>query len=265
MKKLIIANWKMTPDSAKEAAELFNATEKAAKKARNAKVVICPPFVYLGLFSKNLKPKSYKLKPDLGAQDVFWENNGSYTGGISAKMLKNSGVKYVIIGHSERRRLGETDEMINKKIKAALKNKLNVVFCVGERERDEEGRYFYFVKDEITKGLEKIPSKFFKNLIVAYEPVWAISSGEKKGKARFHPDTPEDAYQMATYIKRLLVSMSGKVGRNVPILYGGSVDVKNAKDFLTKGNTDGLLVGRTSWNAKKFSELLKGIDKIILK
>ncbi len=251
----------MNPSTTREAVELFSATEKAARKARNAKIVVCPPFVYLGLFSKNLKPRSYKLKPDLGAQDVFWENppagGGFYTGGISAKMLKNSGVKYVIIGHSERRRLGETDEMINKKIKAALRNKLNVIFCVGETERDEEGRYLYFIKEEITRGLEKIPSKFFKNLIVAYEPVWAISSAKKSGK--FHPDTPEDAYQMATYIKRLLVSACGKIGRNIPILYGGSVDPKNAGDFLNRGNADGLLVGRTSWNAKKFGELLKNI------
>lgn len=251
MKKLIVANWKMNPATPKEALELFSATLRAARKIRNAKVVVCPPFVYLESFSK-IKNAS------MGAQDVFWEDGGSYTGGISAKILKSLGMKYVIVGHSERRKLGETDEMINKKIKSALKNKIKVIFCVGELERDEEGRYLTFVKEEMTKGLKKIPSKFFKNLIIAYEPVWAVSSF-KAGKAHFHPDTPEDTYQMATYIKRLLVSICGKIGRNIPILYGGSVDGKNARDFLIKGNIDGLLVGRTSWNAKKFGELLHNI------
>ena len=253
MKKLIVANWKMMPNSAKEAAELFSSTEKAAKKIYDSKIVVCPPFVYLGLFSKN-------SKIGLGSQDVFWENNGSYTGEVSAKMLKNLGVEYVIIGHSEKRRLGETDEIINKKIKQALKNKLKVIFCVGELERDEGGEYLQFVKDEIIKGLDKIPTKLFKNLIITYEPVWAISLSDKSDKALFNADTPENAQEMAIYAKRVLVSIFGRITRNIPVLYGGSVDAKNAASFLDKEGIGGLLVGRTSWNAKTFGELLKNIS-----
>jgi triosephosphate isomerase len=254
MKKLIVANWKMNPNNPREARELFNATARTAKKIRNAKVVVCPPFVYFGLFAE-------KSQISLGAQDIFWEESGSYTGEISAKMLKNLNTEYVIIGHSERRRLGETDEMINKKIKQALQNNLKVIFCAGEKERDEAGNYLQFVKDEIAKGLDKIPVKFLKNIVLTYEPVWAISSASKSGKARFNADTPENAQEMAIYSKRLLVSLFGKAARRVPVLYGGSVDEKNAVSFLKKGGgIDGLLVGRASWSAKTFGELLKNIS-----
>jgi len=252
MKKLIVANWKMNPSTPEEARELFNGVSKIAKKIRKAKIVICPPFIYLSLFPKN-------PKISLGSQDVFWEDSGSYTGEVSARMLKNLGVEYVIIGHSEKRRLGETDEIINKKIKQALKNKLKVIFCVGELERDEGGEYLQFVKDEIIKGLDKIPAKLFKNLIIAYEPVWAISTNGKSGKARFNTDTPENAQEMAIYAKRVLVSIFGRIARNIPVLYGGSVDAKNAASFLNKEGIDGLLVGRASWNVKTFGELLKNI------
>jgi len=257
MKKLIVANWKMNPQTLKEARELFNGVSKYAKKIRNSKIVVCPPFVYLGFFSKN-------QILFLGAQDVFWENppagGGSYTGEISAKMLKNLGVKYVIVGHSECRQLGETDEIINKKIKQALKNKIKVIFCVGELKRDEGGEYLQFVKDEIIKGLDRIPAKLFKNLVITYEPVWAISSSAKSDKAQFNADTPENAREMAIYAKRVLVSVFGRIARNVPVLYGGSVDAKNAASFLNKEGIGGLLVGRTSWNAKTFGELLKNIS-----
>ncbi len=253
MKKLIIANWKMTPDTADKAKALFVATAKAARKIRNAKVIACPPFIWISFFRPT-------FNVGLGAQDVFWEESGSYTGEVSVKMLKSAGVQYVIIGHSERRRLGETDEIVNKKIKRAVAGNLKVIFCVGEFERDEAGNYFQFLKDEIKKGLKDIPSRFLKNLIVVYEPVWAISRANRSGKARFNADNPEDAFQMATYIKRVFVSIFGKQGRRVPVLYGGSVDPGNAGDFLEKGNVDGLLVGRASWNGKVFSELLRNIN-----
>ncbi len=253
MKKLIVANWKMNPQTLKKARELFNDISKYAKKIRNEKIVVCPPFIYLTLFPKN-------PKISLGSQDVFWEDGDSYTGEVSAKMLKNLGVEYVIIGHSERRQIGETDEIINKKIKQALKNNIKVIFCVGELERDEGGEYLQFVKDEIIKGLDKIPAKLFKNIIITYEPVWAISSSAKSDKARFNADTPENAQEMAIYAKRVLVSIFGRIARNIPVLYGGSIDGKNAASFLNKEGIDGLLVGRTSWNAKTFRELLKNIS-----
>lgn len=255
MKKLIIANWKMNPQTANEAAKLSAGVDNFARK-NGKKIVICPPLVYLEALSR-------KIKSDLGAQDVSSESvsaGTSRTGEVSAKMLKNLGVKYVIAGHSERRKLGETNETINKKIKEALKNNLRVIFCVGEQSRMEGEDYLRFIREELGAGLNKIPSKFLKNIIIAYEPIWAISSaGRARGGAKYHPDTPEDAYQMSVYIRRVLVSLFGKSAINIPVLYGGSVDEKNAREFLEKGSADGLLVGRASWSAKSFNALLKNI------
>lgn len=257
MKKLIIANWKMTPQSLAEAEAFFYELQKVSQKLKNMEIVICPPFIYLG----NLHEMPHVK---LGSQDVFWENppsgKVSFTGEVSVSMLKNSGAKYVIIGHSERRSpppggLGETDEMINKKIKTALKKNLKVLFCVGERERDENGEYLKFVKGQIVAGLDKLSRKDLKNLIMVYEPVWAISSS-KNARA----DTPAELFEMSVYIRRILFFKFGKkIAHSTPILYGGSVDALNAKSFLEKGSVQGLLVGRASQKIKTFIELLKNI------
>jgi len=256
MKNLVVANLKMNPPTLLEAEKLFDNICKISPKIKNTDIVVCPPFIYLDAFSRKLKAKSYTLNPKLGAQDVFWENKGSYTGEVSALMLKSMGSKYVIIGHSERRReLGETDEMINRKIKTALKNNLKVIFCVGEKHRDEKGDYLKFVKRELLNGLEKVARKDFKNLIIAYEPIWAISS-QKNAQA----DVPENLFQMGVYIRRALFFKFGrKIAREIPILYGGSVNAKNARDFLEKGKVQGLLVGRVSWKVDSFTKLLESI------
>jgi triosephosphate isomerase len=242
-KKIIIANWKMNPVSSKEAIKIFNETKKTAGKLSNIKTIICPPFVYLPL-----------LKAD-GAQNVFYEDRGSFTGEISAEMLKDFGVRYVIIGHSERRNPpigeGETDEIINKKIKASLKAGLNVIFCVGEKERDSEGRYLGFLKSQIDEGLKNVSKNYFNRLILAYEPIWAIGTG---GEA----DNPEGTARVAIFIRRALLPLLGNEnGKKIPVLYGGSVTAKNADDFLKNGGVDGLLVGRASLDPKIFNEILK--------
>ena len=233
MKKIIIANWKMNPGSLEEAKKIFNKIKIAAGKLKKVETVICPPFVYLPSLRAT------------GAQNIFYEEKGAYTGEISVKMLKDLGVKYVIIGHSERREMGETDEIINKKIKAGLEAGLKVVFCVGEKKRDGENEYLNFVKNQINKGLKNIPKKFFKNLIIAYEPVWAISS-QKRARA----DNPESALKMAVFIKRTLLSP-------IPILYGGSVNPENAGGFLFKSGMNGLLVGGQSLIPENFIKILK--------
>lgn len=248
MKKIIVANWKMNPTAVKEAEKISRDIVKYSPKLKNAEIVICPPFIYLDRLSKqNIK---------LGGQDVFWEGRGAFTGEISPAMLKDIGAKYVIIGHSERRqKLDETGEMINKKIKAALKSGLKVIFCVGEKERDEAGEYLKFIKNEIQEGLAGVSKKDSKNLIIAYEPIWAISSN--KGS---RPDTPEEFLQTAIYIRRILFFKFGsKTAHNTPILYGGSVDASNAGDFVNIGNAQGLLVGRASLNAQTFADILKNI------
>ncbi len=252
MKKIIIANWKMNPSTLKEARLIFGGTKQAAAKLKNVETVICPPFLYL----HELMPKGGKLR--MGAQDVFWDDKKtSYTGEISAKMLKDAGAKYVIIGHSERREhLGETNETVNKKIKNALKSGLKVVFCVGEKERNSECDYLRFVREEIETGLKGVPRKLVKNLIVAYEPVWAI------GKSGKNAADPEDVSRMVIYVRRTLMPVTGKDwAKKIPILYGGSTDAKNAEGFLRRAGVRGLLVGHQSLIPKSFGEILKIAEK----
>lgn len=255
MKKIIIANWKMNPQTLKEAKNIFKEIKKTAKKLKKVETIICPPFVYLS----NLQLTTNNLR--LGAQDLFWENppagGGAFTGEISAEMMRHLGVKYVIIGHSERREhLGETNEMINKKIKTTLKSGLKVIFCVGEKERDFEGKYFNFIKNELDEGLKGVSRKFFKNLLIAYEPVWAISSS-KNAQA----DSPESAFRMAVFIRRMLLPIIGSdLARKIPILYGGSVGPENISGFLQ--DMQGALVGGKSLNPKDFGEILKIANSI---
>ncbi len=240
-KKLVIFNLKMN-------APVLADWRKIGKS--KADVVVCPPFVYLTAF-KTKTLKNFKL----GAQDCFWEGRGAYTGEISPEMLKNLGAEYVIIGHSERRKyLGETDEMINKKIIAALKTGLKVVFCVGEnsviRKRDIKA-VKNFIKGQLKKDLEEI-SKLrtqSSNLIIAYEPVWAIGTGKAC--------KPEDALEMVKFIKQILKTQNSKL--KTRILYGGSVDGENVADFIKYKDIDGVLVGGVSLKPK---EVLKIIKKV---
>ncbi len=244
MKKLIVANWKMNPETPREARELFGATKKAATKSK-ARVVVCPPAVFLPL----LKSASNVA---LGAQDAYPAASGAYTGFVSASMVAYSGAQYVIIGHSERRAAGEGDDLINQKIKWSLKSNLKIILCVGERERDHDGKYLNIIKEQLEKDLVGLSRDNFTNLIIAYEPVWAIGAAAKAS------DTPEGFREQAIFIRKVLSMLVGaKVALGVPVLYGGSVDTTNAKSFLTDGHADGLLVGRASLRADIFVEILK--------
>jgi triosephosphate isomerase len=245
MKRIIVANWKMNPQSAKEAHGIITGLVPALKNLKNTQAVICPSFVHL-----NLKSKIVNHKFSLGAQDVFWEEEGAYTGGVSSKMLKGLGVTHVIIGHSERRaHFEETNEMVNKKVLKALAAGLKVILCVGEKERtDNEPPQI--VKDELLLDLRGVATQKAKNLIIAYEPIWAIGSG--------HADTPEDLFGMVIYIRRTLLDIFGRnLAEKIPVLYGGSVDDGNTADFLKVRGIHGLLVGRASLDVKKFGNILK--------
>lgn len=246
-KKIIIANWKMNPASLKEAKAIFNSAKKTASRLANVEAVICPPLIYLSELGHSMS----KLK--LGAQDVSrFDFEGAHTGEISAKMLKNSGVKYVIVGHSERRKLGETNEIINKKIGVSLSLGLKVIFCVGEETKDEEGKFREFVEQQINEGLKGLSQNLMKGLIIAYEPVWAIS-GSAKSKA----DDSESAFRMAVFIRKILMDIVGnELARKIPVLYGGSVSSGNAKQFLKDGQMDGLLVGNKSLDKEDFKKIL---------
>lgn len=244
--KLIIGNWKMNPENMKVAKQIFQKIKTKAGKFKKAKCVICPPFIYLDAFAKAHGTCA------IGAQDAFWEESGARTGEISASMISKLNVPYVILGHSERRELGDTNEIVNKKVIEALRQRLMVIVCVGEKTRDEEGSYLQFLQAEIEESLAKIPARYFKNIIVAYEPIWAI--GEKAKKS----STPEDFLEKAIFIRKVLTQLTDKkIAMKIPILYGGSVNDANAAGFLQEGRADGLLIGRASRDPQIFGEILK--------
>ena len=228
MKKLIIANWKMNPDNQKGAKLLFDLIRKGIKNVcpelnRRVEVVICPPFVYLEKLNFQLETKSLKL----GGQNCFWEEAGAYTGEISPKMLKDLGVEYVIIGHSERRKyLKETNEIISKKIKAILKAGLKPILCI----------------DKPSQAERPLSSLSDNNVILAYEPVFAIGTGK--------PCSIEKA-------KKIREKISADF-----VLYGGSVNSQNVNDYIEKAGFQGLLVGSASLNPKEFIKIVKNVALI---
>ena len=236
MKILVVANWKMNPSTLAEAKLLFNSVKKGLKNVKNVEVVICPPFVYLPILKTN------------GAQDCFWQEKGPFTGEVSPAMLRDLRVKYVIIGHSERRALGETDQMINKKIKAAISAKLKPILCIGETEEErKKGKTNKVLKIQLEKNFKSILNLKSKilNLIVAYEPVWAIGTGRACG-------IPE-AKEANLFIRKTI--------KNLPLLYGGSVNSKNAANYIKEAGFQGLLVGGASLNANEFIEIVKNVSK----
>jgi len=233
MKLLIVANWKCNPTTLAEAKRLFNSVKKELKNIKNVEIVICPPFVYLPVLGASASAKGYGGLAS-GSQDCFWEQSGAYTGEISPRMLKDLGCQYVITGHSERRKYqNETDLIINRKIKAALKEGLKVILCIE-------------MISQIRKDLRGISEKDFKNLILAFEPVSAIGTGR--------PYSVELAKRVNSSIQRIFE-------KNIPIiLYGGSVDSGNAKNYIKEAGFQGLLVGGASLDSKEFVGIIKAVS-----
>ncbi len=249
-KKLIIGNWKMYPASVKDAKAKFVGIKKVASTLRNVQTVICPPFVYVS----ELKKLVTGHRCVVGAQNVWFENEGAYTGEVSPGMLASVGVQHIIIGHSERRALGESDGLVNKKVLAVVKAGLTAILCVGEQERDSDGEYMRFITEQIKVALHGIQKKDLKQIVIAYEPIWAI------GKNATRAASPDDALEVSILVKKTLMDLYGKEGVSVAVLYGGSVDAKNAWEFLFKSQVDGLLVGRASLDPKVFGEILKSAN-----
>ena len=261
MLKLVIANWKMNPASYKEAQKLAGAAGQSVRKYRRVEVVVCPPFTWLTDMSHE---KEYGL--EYGAQDVFWMDKGAYTGEISPLILKNSKVKYVIIGHSERRKLGETNEDANRKLKAALANGLTAILCVGEDSKIHargSAAVIKFIEKQLRECLKGLNSKSHPStgkpnyIIVAYEPVWAISTnpGAK-------PDNPDQAERVILAIHKSLNSMFRAPHPMFRVLYGGSVNGANAEGFLNKPSIQGVLVGGASLKPREFEKIIKYADAV---
>ena len=249
-KKFIVANWKMNPLSLKEAESLFLSINKKIFFKKN-EVVICPPYIYMD------KLKKISKKIYLGAQDAFWGDTGAFTGEISTEMLSSLGVKYVILGHSERRELGETNFSINKKLKSSLSSGMIPILCVGDKERDKNHEYFSFVRKQLEECLNGIKKEFLCKLIIAYEPVWALSTTKDRRDA-----TSEDSKEMNIFIKKIIASKFGINVKMPKIIYGGSVNEKNVEDFLVNGNVDGVLIGGASLKLEKFLEIVRIAEKI---
>ncbi|MBI5126248.1 MAG: triose-phosphate isomerase [Candidatus Taylorbacteria bacterium] len=250
-RRYVIGNWKMNPQFPAEAKRIVDEVKKISKKLVRTSVVLLPPAAFLGQCLGTRGDTIY----DVGVQNIFYEESGSYTGEISADMVKNLGCTYVLAGHSERRKMGETDVVVAKKLASALRAGLTTVVCVGENERDSQGAYLEPLREQIQKSLEGIVRKDLKNLIIAYEPVWAIGAKEAMTSALI--------YEMTIFIKKVLSDLFEQEDAvKVPILYGGSVNFRNAAEIISQGQVDGLLVGRESVNPPGFVELLKVVDEI---
>lgn len=250
--RLIVANWKMNPESPELARAIFLGVRRVAAEIKRTEVVICPPAVYFGGLRKFAGPKV-----KIGVQNLFWENSGPYTGEFGAAMVVAAGGTHAIVGHSERRELGETSEMVNKKVLNALREDLKVVLCVGEKERDSQGNHLAFIKEQLTSALLGLQKRYAKNLVIAYEPVWAI------GKSDQNAMKGAEVYEMFLYIKKIIAEILGRdYAEDVRVLYGGSVSPLNAEDIVQNGHIDGLLVGRQSLDPSKFKEIARIIDAV---
>jgi len=246
---IIIANWKMNL-SLEESVTLVKAIDERIGKLKELELVICPSFVFLDRIGQFLSNKKSKIK--LGAQDIFWEEKGAYTGEISGKMLKEMGCEYVIIGHSERRGyLNETDEMVHQKVKTALDERLIPIICVVESFRERgSGQKDYVVIKQVNYALKGIEVVGSQKIIIAYEPVWVIGSGQAV--------KPEEAEYTHQVIRQALLDLYSPdlIEKNFRIIYGGSVDGKNIKSFLQREMVDGVLVGGASIKVETFIALV---------
>lgn len=245
--KLIIANWKMAPQNLIEARKIFREIKKQIIKIKKMNVVICPPNVYLS----DLSIKYNGKKIQFGAQDISWRTGEQNTGEIGADILKSFNVKHVIVGHSERREIGETNEIVSLKLIRSIDDGLIPILCVGEKQRDKEGKYLHFVRDQLIGSLAGIEPKDIEKVIIAYEPLFAIGSGHSAISAN-------DLHQMILYIRKILSQIyNRKIAMNIKILYGGSVGIENCKEIVDQGEVDGLLIGRASLNPYLFTDILK--------
>ena len=248
--KIIVANWKMNPSNFKRVNTLIQGIKREIKKADKAHLIICPPFIYLSSVKKAL----VKTKIKVGAQDLFWRNTGPFTSAISGIMLRDLGCNYVIVGHSERRIVfGDTSEIVNKKVKAALQSKLNPILCVGEQLKERKsGKTFSILKKELGEGLRGVSRKNIKKVLIAYEPIWAV--GARKSASS------KEILEVTLFIRQIITRLYGKhISKRIKILYGGSVNVRNIRSIISGTPIDGLLIGRASLHSDQLSEIIKSL------
>lgn len=255
MRKIhLIANWKANPKELSDAKRLALGIKDGLTKARFTDVALAVPYPFLSSVSEVLG-KSERCR--IAAQDVSPVDEGAHTGLVTVSMLKSLGVHEVLIGHSERRAQGLTDEGVRARVEKVFKRGLSVVLCVGEQERDAHGAYLKTIESQLLTALRNVQKSKAGKLIVAYEPVWAIGEDAKRA------DTPAGFHEVAIYIRKVL---SGQFGAQavltIPVLYGGSVTPENAGSFLSEGHASGLLIGRASLLSSSFKNIVIEAERV---
>ena len=236
----------MSPTTFKEAKKLFDATKKAADKRKNLQTIIAPPSLYIRELSKG-----YRGRVAFAVQNAFYELAGARTGEISFVQAKDAHVTYALVGHAERRALGETNEDTKLKVAAAVAAGIVPILCVGEEKRLASGEHFTFIREQLRSGFSGVPSFNSKKVMVAYEPVWAIGSTK--------PMTPRDMHEMSIFIRKTLVEFFGAGAMEVKTLYGGAIDVATAPVMVEQGDVHGLLVGRAGSEVEKVTALFAAL------
>lgn len=252
-KKIIAANWKMNM-SMSETKSFWDVFNLEIGKNPHAEIVIAPPYTALQTLG-DLLSQSHTVK--LGAQNMYFEVSGAFTGEINAAMLRELFVRYVILGHSERRQIfGETDELINKKVKAALKSEMRVILCVGETlEERDAGKEHEVIETQLRGSLADIQTADYEDIVIAYEPVWAIGTGRTA--------SPQQAQDCHASVRRVLKSLAGaEMADRVRIQYGGSVKPSNAEELLREVDIDGALVGGASLDPRSFAQIVQAADAV---
>lgn len=247
MKFLIVANWKMHPATFADAKKLFDATKKAAA-ASSAQIVVAAP----AIFVRDLA-RGYRGSIDFALQNAHFEKEGAFTGETSLAQAKDAKVSWVIVGHAERRSMGESNDDTKKKLAAALALGMKVILCIGEKERNSAGDHFTFIREQLGVAIGGMAPVLLKKVVIAYEPVWAIGAST--------PMSARDMHEMSIFIRKTVVELIGAGGHAVRVLYGGAIDEATAAPMLSDGDVTGLLVGRVSADPKRIGFLLKAIEQ----
>jgi triosephosphate isomerase (TIM) len=248
--RYVVLNWKMNPDSRRAASKLFKGTTSLVRGLKGVKVVVSPPPLFLPLLIASYRGTALTF----GAQNVHPALRGAQTGETSVLMLKDAGVKYVILGHSERRALKEDNVFIQEKVAAVLAARMTPILCVGEKERTASGEYLLYIKEQLLSATSALEPRDVEKIIIAYEPLYAI------GKSAAQALAPESVHEMSIFIRKVLTDAYGReVGMSVPILYGGSVEPENCGALMTQGEVQGFLLGHVSLDLDALSLVLKQV------
>lgn len=250
-KYTIVGNWKMNPMTIDEAKSIAKKTRAVASKLKQTDVIMCPPFVYI----PSAVSKKKTAHCSVGAQFVSTHESGAHTGEVSAHMLADAGVTHVIVGHSETRKRGDTNEIVSQRLAQVLAAGLKAIVCVGEDARDDMGGHFEIIREQMKSSLVTVQPSQLNSILIAYEPVWAIGAAQ--------PMSSEQIHETSIFVKKVFADLYGQeAAMKVDVIYGGAVNASNAAEIIRVGKVDGLLPGRESINPPGFAELLRAVDAV---